>query len=180
MPAHALCFETLPHEMQRRVRQRLNHPGGVQGESGAKMSKATAAKFSPPQYAEGFALISAAYPETVAEVAALYGSLRPGKGTHLLPSSPAEAPPPQTTAGAFPLRDGTALPAAALGTMNLKKTNMAEVLGAGFAAVVNPEGFKPPAFHPEPGESPLPAQPPTSRRAGRSKKDPSCGSSFLH
>eukprot|EP00315_Gephyrocapsa_oceanica_P053247 CAMPEP_0185495592 /NCGR_PEP_ID=MMETSP1366-20130426/17695_1 /TAXON_ID=38817 /ORGANISM="Gephyrocapsa oceanica, Strain RCC1303" /LENGTH=104 /DNA_ID=CAMNT_0028104619 /DNA_START=25 /DNA_END=337 /DNA_ORIENTATION=- len=49
-PAHAIALRPPREEMERRVRGRTGHPGGVQGESGARFVARSLASFAPPAY----------------------------------------------------------------------------------------------------------------------------------
>ena len=50
-------------ELQRRVRERVDHPGNVMGESGARMALRSLSLLQRPAHAEGLALVSHAHTE---------------------------------------------------------------------------------------------------------------------
>jgi len=78
-PVHALVLLAPRAEIERRVKERVGHPAGVQGATGAKLASSSLAAFVPPAYAEGFKLISTATtPLRAAALAALYQRVTPG------------------------------------------------------------------------------------------------------
>jgi hypothetical protein len=71
--AHVLVLLPSRAEVGMRVRERVGHPGGVEGASGAAMAVRAWDTMSLPEYSEGFELITVAKAELeVAVVAALY------------------------------------------------------------------------------------------------------------
>ena len=58
---HCLVFMVSKEEVVRRVKQRTNHPGAVEGERGAKLAVSSLSKLVPPMYDEGFSLINYTY-----------------------------------------------------------------------------------------------------------------------
>eukprot|EP00977_Amphora_coffeiformis_P019599 scaffold7349_cov173-Amphora_coffeaeformis.AAC.80 len=58
VPVHAVVLTPPTAVIQQRVKDRTNHAGNVEGESGARMAKASAGKLVFPTYDEGFSLIS--------------------------------------------------------------------------------------------------------------------------
>ena len=156
-PAHAIALRPPKEEMERRVRGRTGHPGGVQGESGARFVARSLASFAPPAYDEGFGLISAATtPPAALLLAALYrGLAQPPPPAAPLPL---EAAPPAGGGGGaslrprrspadgrrsgVPLPSGGVLPAVALGTMELKGEALASMLSQGFPAVDTAPTYK--------------------------------------
>ncbi len=55
---HCLVFVAAKDDITKRVKERTNHPGGVEGEQGAKLAVASLSKLIKPTYNEGFALIN--------------------------------------------------------------------------------------------------------------------------
>ena len=128
-----LLLQTPPAEMQRRVRERVNHPGGVQGEAGARRSDNDSRRLVVPTYAEGFTLISTAGPADVARVCGLYAGVLPrAMGVASPPPQPPLPPPPPSE---FALSCGSHLPAVALGTMDLKGDALRVATSVGFGAI---------------------------------------------
>ena len=60
-PAHALVLHVPTAELQRRVRERTDHPAKVMGEGGARMAARSAAQLELPRHAEGFAAVTRAH-----------------------------------------------------------------------------------------------------------------------
>ena len=58
---HCLVFMVSKEEVVRRVKQRTNHPGAVEGERGAKLAVSSLSKLVPPTYDEGLSLINYTY-----------------------------------------------------------------------------------------------------------------------
>ncbi len=58
---HCLVFMVSKEEVVRRVKQRTNHPGAVEGERGAKLAVSSLSKLVCPTYDEGLALINYTY-----------------------------------------------------------------------------------------------------------------------
>ena len=141
VPAHVLVMHVSTAVLQKRVRERTEHVGGVQGEAGARTAVQSAAKLKLPAYAEGFDLISHTHTEPdVARASSLYARLQPPKNA-VFASAPSQPPLPPAS---FALRgDGVGpLPAIALGTMELRGAALAEMLRAGFAAVDTAPTYK--------------------------------------
>ncbi|KAL9187310.1 hypothetical protein ACHAXT_001413 [Thalassiosira profunda] len=57
VPVHALVLVASKEEVEDRVKNRTNHPGNVEGESGAAIAMKSLTRLHPPTYEEGFALI---------------------------------------------------------------------------------------------------------------------------
>ncbi|KAL7498837.1 hypothetical protein ACHAWT_010800 [Skeletonema menzelii] len=55
---HCLVFVAAKDEITKRVKERTNHPGGVEGEQGAKLAVTSLERLVPPTYNEGFTLIN--------------------------------------------------------------------------------------------------------------------------
>jgi len=55
---HGLVMVASKNEVEDRVRRRVNHPGKVEGDNGARIAVASLSKLNYPNYDEGFALIS--------------------------------------------------------------------------------------------------------------------------
>ena len=135
LPPLAVC--------QQRVRERRDHPGGVQGEQGAKMVAQSLQRLALPEHAEGFELITRM--ETGEEAEALACSYRLGvvlgsghsgeSGTGVVPAPPTRS---------FALRGAARpLPSLALGTMKLKGDRLADMLrNGGFEAVDTSTGYE--------------------------------------
>ena len=66
MPVDAVLLLPPLEVILRRVRERVGHPGGVQGESGAQRARGFFNKLVPPAHVEGFELITKV--ETPAQV----------------------------------------------------------------------------------------------------------------
>ena len=58
---HCLVFVASKDEVTKRVKERTNHPGGVEGDRGAKLAVTSLSRLVPPAYDEGFALINYTY-----------------------------------------------------------------------------------------------------------------------
>ena len=76
MPTDAVMLLPPLAVCQQRVRERRDHPGGVQGEQGAKMVAQSLQRLALPEHAEGFELITRM--ETGEEAEALACSYRLG------------------------------------------------------------------------------------------------------
>ena len=120
-PAHALVLHVPTAELQRRVRERTDHPAKVMGEGGARMAARSAAQLELPRHAEGFAAVTRAHTEhAAARVCALYARLQPPATAAAVadvgapPPHPPPPPPAPPPAG-FELHDGSLLPSVALG-----------------------------------------------------------------
>ena len=117
-------------EMQRRVRERSDHPGGVQGNGSVALVAQSYARFVHPSHAEGFELVSRlSTPMDVTRLTGLYRRL-------LRPSAAAGDSPPAWPA-AFELSSrARPLPSVALGTMRLRGDALRQMLAdGGFTAV---------------------------------------------
>ena len=112
--AHAVALSPDKDVVLKRVRERENHPGGVEGEKGVKI--AARSKLEMPKYSEGFALISATSTvEGAARIVNLYRNVSVSPDTTLLPSS-------------FQLDEKVSLPSIALGTAKLGRTVATDVV----------------------------------------------------
>ncbi|KAK1735968.1 cystathionine beta-lyase [Skeletonema marinoi] len=58
---HCLVFVASKDEVTKRVKERTNHPGGVEGDRGAKLAVTSFSRLVPPTYDEGFTLINYTY-----------------------------------------------------------------------------------------------------------------------
>jgi len=58
VPVHGLVLMASKEEVEDRVKRRVNHPGKVEGDNGARIAVASLSRLVPPKYDEGFALIS--------------------------------------------------------------------------------------------------------------------------
>lgn len=132
VPAHAVALSPDKDVVLKRVRERENHPGGVEGEKGVKI--AARSKLEMPKYSEALAMISASSTvEGAAKTVNLYRgiSLTPDKIT--LPTS-------------FQLGDNVSLPSVALGTAKLGRKVATDViskaLSMGFEAVDTAPTYK--------------------------------------
>lgn len=107
VPVHAVVLTPPTAVLQQRVKDRTHHPGKVDGDSGARMAKASAGKLVFPTYDEGFHLISGtsssgAGVNRIVELYQRVGSAEP-------PKVPAE----------FILDTDVILPTVVLGTMGM-------------------------------------------------------------
>ena len=143
VPIDALLLLPPLAEMQRRVTERVGHPGGVMGAAGARLVPKSYAQIVPPAYSEGFSLISRVEtPSQVASLARLYQRTVHAPTAHGAPLVPLPLPPPPLPS-AFELRDGSCLPAIALGTMQLKGYSLGAMLReGGFSAVDTSQGYE--------------------------------------
>jgi DNA 3'-phosphatase len=58
VPVHCLVITATKEEVEDRVKHRVNHPGKVEGDYGARIAVASLSRLTPPKYDEGFELIS--------------------------------------------------------------------------------------------------------------------------
>ena len=58
VPVHCLVLLATMEEVTERVRARVDHPGKVEGDNGARIAQSSLSKLKLPTYDEGFALIS--------------------------------------------------------------------------------------------------------------------------
>lgn len=61
VPVHGVVMVASQEEVERRVKLRVNHPGKVEGDNGARIALASLSRLRFPEYDEGFALISYSY-----------------------------------------------------------------------------------------------------------------------
>lgn len=132
VPAHAVALTPGRDIVLKRVRERENHPGGVEGESGVKI--AARSKLEMPKYSEGLALISAsATVDGAAKIANLY------RGVSCTQDKVTVSP-------SFPLCDSVSTPSIALGTAKLGRKVasdvVSEALKVGFEAVDTAPTYK--------------------------------------
>ena len=134
--AHALYFRRPLPLLLARVAGRVGHPGGVEGEEKAPVVRFAFGKLSPPDYAEGFELISTASSD-VSAATWCDAYARVGHATAHPPATAAAAP------DAAP-GDGVAAPIGrlALGTMKLGKRGMSALRGSGFEWVDTAPTYK--------------------------------------
>ena len=149
-------------EMQRRVRERVDHPGGVSGPRYASMVAKSYQSLVPPTHSEGFDLITTLQtPAQVASTTRLYArcvmpstlaaaSLPPLPASFQLnhPGGGAAPPagPPSSSSAPSSNGGGTVthrpLPSVALGTMNLRQDPLKRILhSGGFVAVDTSTGY---------------------------------------
>jgi len=133
VPVHILVFSPPKEVISKRVRERTNHPGGVEGEKGVRVAMMHLEKLVLPNYKdEGFDLISRATTENdVKKLSCLYRQV-----VHKRFSCPSTTTVlPRTVK----LPCGTSMPSVALGTMNIGKRIAEQVvktaLELGFKAV---------------------------------------------
>jgi len=132
VPAHAVALLPDKGVVLKRVRERENHPGGVEGEKGVKI--AARSKLEMPKYSEGLALVSAsATVDGAAKIVNLYRGVSITSDKIALPSS-------------FKLCDDVVLPSIALGTAKLGRKVATDVvssaLNMGFEAVDTAPTYK--------------------------------------
>ena len=121
VPVHCLVLQPPAHVLTQRVQDRAHHPGGVQGQAGAKIAAAHARKLVVPVYDtgkadttdEGLALISVTAAEPTERWVQLYRGAPPGVPTEFLVWSNHHV---------------TTLPAVVLGTMKLGRKAAADVV----------------------------------------------------
>lgn len=114
---HAVLLQPSKDVVAKRVRERTGHPGGVEGEKGARMAIASLDKVVVPHYDEGFHLISCTGTENgVTRLGGLYRRVMSRMGN--------EGPLPTS----FVLSNGVTLPSLALGTMGVGKRKAKEVV----------------------------------------------------
>jgi len=142
VPVDAVLLLPPLAEMQRRVHERVNHPGGVQGAEKIGIVTSTYNRLVPPSRAEGFALVTRLEtPDEVERLTQLYAHVQPRPlaavsqlGAPSLAALPTVSPPLRET---FPLGAlARPLPSILLGTMNIKNPSvLAAMLRAGFCGV---------------------------------------------
>jgi len=119
VPVHCVFLHPLKSVVEKRVRERKNHPGGVEGEEGARIAVASLERVIMPTYDEGFDLISLAGLNdcNVKWLCGLYGKimLENRKGT-VLPC--------------FQFSDDLRMPSLALGTMGIGKRKAEDVVSS--------------------------------------------------
>ena len=109
---HAVWLQASKETVAQRVRERTNHPGGVEGERGAKLALAAMARIQPPHYQEGFSLISISQnPHTANRLADLYKQSTTSRRPSFLVIAP-----------------GVDMPTLALGTMGMGKRATAQLV----------------------------------------------------
>jgi DNA 3'-phosphatase len=122
IPVHALVLTPPVATLAQRVHERRNHPGKVEGATGARMATASAAKLVPPTYEEGFALVSGTSGSYVDRFVELYQCIgQANDPTHSLPTQFSLAS--KTTAD-----ESVVLPAVVLGTMGIGRKMAEEVV----------------------------------------------------
>lgn len=145
---HLLWFDVPKNIIERRVRSRTNHAGGVEGDVGARMAVQSLSQVVTPLYAEGFDLISRVRSEEeVKTIASSYGKLNATSTFTASLASDCIIP------SSFALKvlcgeekNKVTIPSVALGTMNMGKrvTNnlVSTALSAGFRAVDTAPTYK--------------------------------------
>ena len=138
VPAHAVVLNPPKGVVTKRVRERDNHPGGVQGEKGVKLVAASIENLAFPKYSEGLELISASGTvDGAARIVDLYRQVSANGTTITIPRC-------------FRLDDHddecVLLPSIALGTMGLGRKMAQDVVStairAGFEAVDTAPTYK--------------------------------------
>lgn len=113
---HAVVLQPVKDVIARRVRDRTNHPGDVQGDKGVRLAMASLDRVVVPKYQEGFDLVSCTGTEPGAmRLSQMYQMVSQTNGTALLPSS-------------FTLPNGIILPSLTLGTMGVGKRKANQVV----------------------------------------------------
>lgn len=115
---HAVLLQPPKNVIEKRVRERVNHPGGVEGDKGVRIALASLMNIVIPTYHEGFDLINSAGTDAaIVRLSTLYRLVsKSGADKSLrLPSS-------------FSLSNGTAIPSITLGTMGIGKRKAQEVV----------------------------------------------------
>ena len=135
MPAHALVLQASKELVAKRVRERSDHPGKVQGDSGARLAKDSVDKLVYPQYSEGFALINGcSSPEEAASACLRYQELSKGDAAA------------RTLPKVFFLADDFNMPSVLLGTMGMgkrvAKNIVSKAIESGFKAVDTAPTYK--------------------------------------
>ena len=132
-PVHVLVFQTPKEVIAKRVRERSNHPGGVEGEKGVKIAMSSLSKMVLPNYKEeGFDLITCVHEEEgVKKLGIMYRQVQ-----HPEKTMPAQTAVLSRTAQ---LSSGISMPMMALGTMKMGKrmttTAVSTALKAGMKAI---------------------------------------------
>jgi DNA 3'-phosphatase len=122
---HAILLQPPKDVVVKRVRERNNHPAGVEGDRGVRLALASLEKVVVPKYQEGFDLVSCTGTETgVIRLSQLYQRISPTIGKPSLPSS-------------FMLSNGIVMPSMALGSMGIGKRK-----AEGVVATANKIGWK--------------------------------------
>jgi DNA 3'-phosphatase len=113
---HAVVLQPAKDVIARRVRDRTNHPGGVEGDKGMRLALASLDRIVVPKYQEGFDLVSSTGTESGAiRLSQLYQMVSQTTATALLPSS-------------FTLSNRKIIPSITLGTMGLGKRKAEHVV----------------------------------------------------
>jgi DNA 3'-phosphatase len=109
VPAHVVLLNPPREVIAKRVRERINHPGKVQGDDGARRALQSVDKLVPPTYSEDVQLINCASTTAgVSRLADLYKAI----------ATKYSIPEPSTE---VPLSDTLSIPSIALGTMGMGK-----------------------------------------------------------
>ena len=126
VPVHALVLNPPLALLAQRVKARQDHPGNVQGESGARMATASASKLVFPAYEEGFALVSATSSPDVGvdRFVQLYQQLGVSSSTSSGPQVPTEF----VLASPDGKGNGVVLPAIVLGTMGMGRRDAEQIV----------------------------------------------------
>lgn len=119
VPIHCVFLQPARDVVEKRVRERKNHPAGVEGEKGARIAVASLGRVVIPKYDEGFDLISLAGLNDciVKWLFHLYGTIMLDCKTH-------------STLPFFRLSDDVVMPSLALGTMGLGKRRAEKVVSS--------------------------------------------------
>jgi diketogulonate reductase-like aldo/keto reductase len=116
VPVHCLVLLATREEVTERVRARVNHPGKVEGENGARIAVSSLSKLKLPTYNEGFALISYSH-QMNGRIWTAYQNV--GKSDGVMPLD-----------RTIELHNGgkLPLPVITLGTMNIKKRDSISIV----------------------------------------------------
>lgn len=114
VPVHCLVLSATREEVTERVRTRVNHPGKVEGETGAQIAGSSLSKLKLPIYNEGFALISYSY-QMNGRIWNAYQNVDNTDGVMPLDRT-------------IELHEKLQLPMITLGTMNIKKQDSISIV----------------------------------------------------
>ncbi|KAG7340514.1 oxidoreductase, aldo/keto reductase [Nitzschia inconspicua] len=120
IPSHVVLLNPPKEVIIERVKNRINHPGKVEGENGAKLAVASMSRLVLPSYSEGITLISIASSEfAAARLAMLYRKVASPDVTDALCT-------------AIPLSSSLAIPVMTLGTMGIGRGTCTETISSLF------------------------------------------------
>lgn len=125
VPVHILFLQPTKDVISQRVRDRTNHAGRVEGDSGVRIAMASLAKAVPPKYEEGFDLISCVKRDNgVQRMSQLYQRVKNKEKSETTVVTTI----PVVLERKCVLTCGTAMPTLVLGTMNVGKRIAPEVV----------------------------------------------------